>query len=225
VTAHGRPRDNLLKRSVTARLLTPLLGALALLWRLAALTWYAAHQVHAVNAAAAANQDRVVLLSEIRSLSRSLQRDALNLITEDDASERTTILHKFTARSHAMRADLCALQRVSHHALPPGYFTLSDRVLEALRRVARQAQDGDRAGALRRFHREIWPAERAASRVADAEIESLTARTGTLRSDAEDVEVQAIQRRRGRAGSCRCANRPERRSSTAAGQGPRVEAE
>lgn len=78
---HDRHRDNLLKRSVTTRLLTPLLGALALLWLLAGFTWCAARQVHDVNAVAATTQDRVVLLSEIRSLSRSLQRDALNLVT------------------------------------------------------------------------------------------------------------------------------------------------
>jgi methyl-accepting chemotaxis protein len=190
----GRPRDNLLKRSVTARLLTPLLGALALLWLLAALTWDAARQVHEVNASAAATQDRVVLLSEIRSLSRSLQRDALNLVTEDDPAERPTILRKFATRSRTMRDDLRALQRGGADALPPSYFTLSYRVIDALSAVAHQAQEGDRTAALRRFHHEVRPAERAASKVADAEIDSLTARTGTLRTDAEQVETRVGHR-------------------------------
>ncbi len=183
-----RVRDNLLKRSVTARLLTPLIGALALLWLLAGLTWSAAREVHDVNAAAATTQDRVVLLSEIRSLSRSLQRDALNLVTEDDPAELPVILSKFATRSRTMRADLRTLRRGAGDALQPSYFALSDRVLDALRAVALQAQNGDSDGALRRFHREVRPAERAASKVADAEIESLTARTGTLRTDAEAVE-------------------------------------
>ncbi|MBB3692345.1 methyl-accepting chemotaxis protein [Sphingomonas sp. BK580] len=187
-------RDNIFKRSVTARLLTPLLGALALLWLLAALTWFAAQQVHDVNAAAAATQDRVVLLSEVRSLSRSLQRDALNLVTELDPTERQTILYKFATRSRTMRADLRTLQRGALGSLPPRFFMLSDRVVDALRAVARQAQEGDRAGALRRFHREVRPAERAASKVVDAEIDALTARTSTLRSDAAAVETRVARR-------------------------------
>ena len=189
-----RQRDHLLKRSVTARLLTPLVGALALLWLLAGLTLYAGQQVHDVNAAAATTQDRVVLLSEIRSLSRSLQRDALNLVTEDEPAELPVILRKFAARSRTMRAHLRTLHRGAGDTLPPSYFDLSYRVLDALQAVARQAQRGDRDGALRRFHRDVRPAERAASKVADAEIESLTARTGTLRTDAEAVELRVGRR-------------------------------
>lgn len=88
-----------------------------------------------------------------------------------------------------MRADLRTLRHGAGNTLPPGYFALS-----ALQAVARQVQRGDRHGALRRFHREVRPAERPASRVADAEIESLTARTGTLRTDAEAVELRAGRR-------------------------------
>ncbi|WP_165926992.1 HAMP domain-containing methyl-accepting chemotaxis protein [Sphingomonas sp. BK235] len=176
---------------MTARLLTPLVGALLLLWLLAALTWYSARQIHDANATAAATQDRVFLLSEIRSLSRSLQRDALNLVTEQDPHELPTIISKFDTRSRKMRTELRTLERTEHNALPPDYFSLSYGVIDALQAVARQAQSGDRRGALARFHRQVRPAERAASKVADGVIEAMTERTGTLRDDASQVESDA----------------------------------
>ncbi|MGK6323588.1 methyl-accepting chemotaxis protein [Sphingomonas sp. DT-51] len=185
-------RDHLLKRSVAARLLTPLLGALALLWLLAGLTSYAANEIHDASSAAAAMQDRVLMLSEIRSLSRSLQRDALNLVTEDDPAERQTIAAKFAARSRQMRDDLASLKRDGAPvALPAAYLPLSYRVIDALERVAHQAESGDRRSALLRFHRDVRPPERAASKVADAEILRLGAAGTALRGTADTMETTA----------------------------------
>ena len=81
----------MLQRSVTARLMAPLVVSLALLMLLAGVMLHGQRQVSRANDAARGAQDRMLALAEQRSLSRALQRDALNLVTEPDASELAAI--------------------------------------------------------------------------------------------------------------------------------------
>ncbi|MEI5685517.1 methyl-accepting chemotaxis protein [Sphingomonas kyungheensis] len=186
-------RFDWLHGSVTARLMAPLVGAIALLWVLALVTLHAAHNVNAATAAVVTAQDRVWALSEIRSLSRSLQRDALNLITEDDPAERETVTGKIRTRSRAMRSELGKLEHLANRGdLPGAYFTDSYRVVRALLTVAAHASGGDRAGALHHFQHVVRPAERFASKVADHQIDLLRARVAALESIKTATESAAL---------------------------------
>jgi methyl-accepting chemotaxis protein len=179
-------------RRFNLRVVAPLIGAILLLWLLAAVTLHNDRKLEAANTAALEAQARVFALGEIRSISRSLQRDALNLITETDPAEHAIIVNKFADRSRQMREMLNDLEeKTERGTLPKDYFTLSSTALTAMGEVAAQAIDGDRQGALHRLRTTVRPAERAASHVADAQIEKMVAQVADLRRIAAAAQHAA----------------------------------
>lgn len=179
-------------RSVAARLMAPLVVSMLLLAILAGVTMHSEGRVAAANATAMAAQQRVSDLGELRSLSRSLQRDALNLIIETDATERQTINGKFSGRVDKLTKGLGALEHIAGEAgVSPDYFTTQHQVVQELTAVAKRANDGDIAGATNDFRQRVRPAERAASKVADARIEALNEEVATLQQTAATVTANA----------------------------------
>ena len=85
-------------KSVAARLIAPVLISMVLLGILSAVTLRIETRVAGANATATDAETAMFQLAELRSVSRSLQRDALNLSTEDDPDERQVILNKFHKR-------------------------------------------------------------------------------------------------------------------------------
>jgi len=181
----------MLSRSVTTRLMTPLFVSMLLLAFLALLTIRSEGQVAAANAAAATAQGEVFEFGELRSLSRSLQRDALNLITETDPSEILTIRGKFDDREKKMTKELGALESRLGEQASPDYFRSQRQVIQELAAVAERAGSGDAAGALTQFHARVRPAERAASQIADAKIEARRTDVEILRASAEQASARA----------------------------------
>ena len=182
----------MLLRRFNIRVVAPLVGAILLLWLLAAVTLHNDRKLEAANTAALEAQARVFTLGEIRSISRSLQRDALNLITETDPGEYAIIVNKFDDRSRQMREMLRDLEdKTPRNALPKDYFRRSHIALTAMGEVAAQAIGGDRQGALKRLRSVVRPAERAASHVADAKIESMVTEVGELRRTAAAAQRAA----------------------------------
>jgi methyl-accepting chemotaxis protein len=179
-------------RRFNLRVIAPLMGAILLLWLLAAVTFNNDRKLEAANTAALEAQARVFTLAEIRSISRSLQRDALNLITENDRAEHAIIVNKFAERSHQMREMLSDLEDTAPRGtIPKEYFSLSNTALTTMGEVAAQAIGGDRQGALQRLRTAVRPAERAASHVADALIEKMVAHVADLRRTAAAAQHAA----------------------------------
>ncbi|WP_198353629.1 methyl-accepting chemotaxis protein [Sphingomonas sp. MA1305] len=173
-------------------MLLPLVGAILLLWLLAGITYREDVAVEAAYRGAIDAQEHMHRVAEVRSISRSLQRDALNLITETDPAERSIIVGKVDDRSQQMRRLLRDLETGrARRLLPVDYFRRSYDVLNALTDVAEAAVHGDRSAALRLFRGTVRPAERAASKVADGEIETMTARVATLRQSAQAAQDAA----------------------------------
>ncbi|WP_037492578.1 methyl-accepting chemotaxis protein [Sphingomonas sp. PAMC 26605] len=134
-------------------------------------------------------------LIEARSLSRSLQRDALNLILEQDRRELAIIHAKFADRSTEMRILLGTLVR------SPGFDSPSQRaaylhtqavVLDRLSAVAAAIAHGDDAGALRAFRKQVRPNERIASRLADALIAKQGALVTRLLARSRDLAREGL---------------------------------
>jgi len=172
-------------RRFNVRVIAPLIGAILLLWLLAGVTYRDDRAVEVANVEALEAQERVLAVSEVRSISRSLQRDALNLITESDPAERDVIVKKFDERTRRMREMLSHLEDAKTvHALPENYFRLSHTVIAALGEVAAKANAGDRKAALDYLRKVVRPAERAASKVADAQIDAMTDEVAALRHTA-----------------------------------------
>ncbi|MEI5685642.1 MULTISPECIES: methyl-accepting chemotaxis protein [Sphingomonas] len=179
-------------RSFNIRVMASLAGAILLLWLLAAITYNENRQVGATYRSAIDAQEYMHSVAEVRSVSRSLQRDALNLISEEDPLDRSIIVKKFEDRSQWMRKMLRDLESgPAHHLLPEDYFQLSYTVLAALSDVADTATSGDRGDAMRLFRQKVRPAERAASKVVDTQIELMGARVAALRDTAESAQHSA----------------------------------
>ncbi|MBW6523107.1 HAMP domain-containing protein [Sphingomonas sp. RHCKR47] len=156
-------------RTLTARLLAPIAIMLCLALLLGVMGSTARQRIVAAHHEVEARQKVRVALIEIRSLSRSLQRDALNLIIEPMPAERATISVKVASRLREMGAALHQLR--SDRTIIRGdraTFVAEQRdVMALLRQSAELAQQGRRADALSRFRARVRPAERRASALAD----------------------------------------------------------
>lgn len=182
----------MLSRSVTTRLMTPLFVSMFLLVMLALFTIHSQSKVETANNAAASAQREALEFGELRSVSRALQRDALNLINETDPKELVTIRDKLSSRSAAMAKDIETLAaNTDTELVTPEFLDSQRQVLRELSAVATRAQSGDAAGALAQFHTNVRPAERAASKIADAKIDTLQAQIGTLHDTAQQVADHA----------------------------------
>ncbi len=134
-------------------------------------------------------------LTEVRSLSRSLQRDALNFLVEPDAAELRVLHEKFSSRSNDMRARLIALSANPGFADEPqaGRYMQTQRiVLDRLAAVALAVRQRAAARAFQTFRKQVRPNERAASTIADALIASQDAAVGRLTRRAHRLEGEEL---------------------------------
>ena len=182
----------MISRSITARLMVPLAISMLLLCAFASMMLAVQSYVTSANNAALEAQGNVKALAELRSVSRSLQRDALNLITEGDAKERAIIVQKFGSRMGKMTTSLGALEALpDHRFVPQTFFSTQHDVMDALKETAAKASSGDTADALDHFHHKVRPAERAASKIADQRIEALEHDVAALRASAQQASFAA----------------------------------
>ena len=162
-------------RSLIARMMLPIGIMLALVVLLGAISLWSRTQLRAAYDVLRENESVRYELTELRSLSRSLQRDALNFVVERDARELTVLHDKFAARSRAMQARLAALRAdatFNAGADHSGFFHTQDVVVRSLALVADAAARGRRDRALAMFRVGVRPNERAASRIADRLIDA-----------------------------------------------------
>lgn len=129
----------------------------------------ARHRIVAAHHEVEARQKVRVALIDVRSLSRSVQRDALNLILESEPAERTTIRRKVTSRLDEMNTELKALARDATFETRDRTIFVSEQreVMELLRQSVQLAERDQRPAALARFRLAVRPAERRASALAD----------------------------------------------------------
>ncbi|AWK89615.1 methyl-accepting chemotaxis protein [Azospirillum thermophilum] len=152
--------------------------------------------VWGLNRMAAANHaliqaDRTVLAaSELRSLSRSLQRDALNLIAEDSTTQ-AAIAARFGARLTEMaerNRQLDRLLAASGNPAAGRIGPLQITVMEALAKTRDLAVAGRREAAAALFRGELRDGERAASALTDPVIETGVEEVARLTREVEATE-------------------------------------
>ena len=135
--------------------------------------------------------DRMVLTaSELRSLSRALQRDALNLIAEDTASQ-AAMNTRFDARLAEMAATSRQLDQLladSGTQAAGRIGPLQDKVMAALAKTRDLAIAGQREAAAALFRSELREGERAASALTDPIIESGTQEIARLTEEVGKTE-------------------------------------
>jgi methyl-accepting chemotaxis protein len=173
---------------MVARLLVPVALMLCLVCLLSLVGLVAGGRLDQARAAVDGSQAVRFDLAEVRSLSRSLQRDALNLLFERDRAELALIQGKFGTRSREMRElldNLVANPRFEAGNTRGVYLRSQSIVLDRLKRVSDAVSYGDRPRALAIFREEVRPNERLASRVAD-----------TLIADQQKLVEAQLQRTR-----------------------------
>ncbi|MBP2300974.1 methyl-accepting chemotaxis protein [Azospirillum picis] len=133
----------------------------------------------------------VVAASELRSTSRSLQRDALNLIAED-AQGRAMIDERFGDRLDLMRTQVSEVSRLlilTGSGDAARLSALQGEVVASLARVREQAVGGKSDGARSIFRNELRASERAASTLTDPIIERGAEEVDRLTENLSQVEA------------------------------------
>lgn len=177
------------RNGLILRLMVPLGIMIILVLTVLALSYRTGRTVNDADAAVIRAQQHALLLEDLRSVSRALQRDALNLVTEPKPSELSAIRSRFDRRVGQFETDLAKLQR-DPTTESPAEFTEYARtqrsVLASLRNV-RQVAERDRSRALAMFGRDVRPAERRASVIADRMIDRIRVHRASLSETAERV--------------------------------------
>jgi methyl-accepting chemotaxis protein len=181
-------------QSMVARLMVPVALMLGLVCILGLIGLGTRSRVQTARDAANAGQVVRIHLIEVRSLSRSLQRDALNLLLERDRRELTIIHGKFSNRSNQMRAELGFLVRNRSAGLTrqSAYIRSQLLVLRRLATVADAASRGSQERAWMVFRSDVRPNERMASKIADTLITVQEAAVERLFRNAHDLENQEV---------------------------------
>ncbi len=182
-------------RSITVRMMYPVVVMLALVCLLGLIGSITRSRLSAAHGVVEASEAVRLELVEIRSLSRSLQRDVLNLIVEQDRAERAVVHRKLTTRSRDMASQLRRL--AGNAAFDPGrdrqaFFVNQRRTVAGLGRAAGAAGRGDRAGALATFRSRVRPTERLASKITDGLIAAQGAIVASQRRRVRAVKTQEL---------------------------------
>jgi methyl-accepting chemotaxis protein len=134
----------------------------------------------------------VITAGELRSVSRALQRDALNMIAEDEAGQQG-LKDRFDQRLGQMRKSAEALGRLvaaADRTRADEMTALQTRVIDALARTRDLAVSGRRAEAQALFRSDVRANERAASKLTDPLIED-----GMAELEGEQAALLALQSR------------------------------
>lgn len=179
---------------MVARLMVPVAIMLGLVCVLGLIGLGTRSRVQTARDAADSGQIVRIHLIELRSLSRSLQRDALNLLLERDPRALGVIHGKFSTRSQQMRTQLAQLVRDPSARLSPHsrYIRSQVVVLDRLAIVAGEASRGNQTHAWAIFRSEVRPNERIASTIADTLIAGQEAEVAHLFRHAHDLERQEV---------------------------------
>ncbi|KQO04967.1 hypothetical protein ASF09_18530 [Sphingomonas sp. Leaf242] len=179
---------------MVVRLMVPVAIMLGLVILLGLIGLGTRNRVQIARDAANAGQIVRIHLIEARSLSRSLQRDALNLLLERDPRELAIIHGKFAKRSLQMRAQLAQLVRnpgTGLNAQSP-YIRSQTTVLRELAVVAGAATKDRQDRAWGVFRNDVRPNERMASKIADTLIAGQEIEVERLFRNARDLERQEV---------------------------------
>ncbi len=176
-------------QSLVARMMLPLALMTAVVIGTIWLEQHARYGIAAAQGEVEAQVDRTLALTELRSTSRALQRDALNLATEPDRAALKEIGERFNRRYKDFSDELVTLERAEPTS-NRDYFQTQREVLRQLA-IVRDAAKVDRNRALSLFREAVRPAERRASTIADALIKADLARIAALHDEARRLERQA----------------------------------
>jgi methyl-accepting chemotaxis protein len=176
------------------KIMAPMLGLALTLVALVGFALWLQSAVATITDRAGAAGARMIEASEVRALSRAIQRDALKLMTPQWGSSRVSLEASIEARGAQLLArarKLAVMAEADEPEIKQDFVRLQQTVIERLAQVRRVSSAGDLAAAAGIFIEGVEPAEKAASKVTDAFIErtertleALTAEAAARKSTA-----------------------------------------
>ncbi|TWB40466.1 methyl-accepting chemotaxis protein [Nitrospirillum pindoramense] len=135
-------------------------------------------------------QALMVQASEVRALSRAIQRDALNTILEAPAAKKA-FADRALKRVQEMRGQVAALQpRLPADGGMTAFTRDQEAVMRAATDVITAALAGDDATATARFRDQVRPREREASALTDGYIDDQGKKIASLTAEAAETRAQ-----------------------------------
>ena len=159
---------------VATKVIVPIVSmSLALLAIVSAALWLQ-HRMSDANQHAARVAAQSIEASEVRALSRAIQRDTLKVMDEAWSSKIPDLEKSVRSRAEQMitRARNLAALVEPDHEIAKGFVPLQQAVVDALANTRRLAASGDMKGAKAAFLKEVEPAEKTASGMTDRFIEA-----------------------------------------------------
>ncbi len=159
---------------------------------------YAARVMQA-NEAAAQAMANAIDATELRALSRAIQRDALNVIFEPSAESRVSYAGTIERRIGQMQEKMAAVVatlEASGHPQRAQFATLQQGVINAIRESVKLGLDGRNAEAHAVFGSAVRERERAASALTDplitAKLREAESLRGTARAEETNAEIMVL---------------------------------
>jgi methyl-accepting chemotaxis protein len=176
---------------ISTKVIAPVGGVSIAMMLTVALALWLGKDVSEANSRFAKASAEMLEASEVRALSRAIQRDTLKLMTDAWSANRKALETSIDARAHKLieRANrLSGMVDASDIDMAQKFVTLQETVVNTLATVRTAALSGDEAGAKTQFKENVEPAEKAASALTDGFIDATEKRMGDLSADVENIE-------------------------------------
>jgi methyl-accepting chemotaxis protein len=166
---------------------------LVLVLMIAMTSWFQANVAQANRKASEASA-QVIEASEVRALSRAIQRDALKLTIEAWSDRSKDLQSSINTRSQQLLArarKLADMVGQDDMDFSRDFAALQETVVKEIGVVMAAALSNDVAGARDDFVKRVEPAEKAASKKTDAFIDAGEAKAQTLATEADGIQASS----------------------------------
>jgi methyl-accepting chemotaxis protein len=174
------------------KIMAPVWGQALVLVLMIAMTFWFNGNVAEVNRKASAASAQVIEASEVRALSRAIQRDALKLTIETWSGRRNDLESSIHTRSQQLLArarKLADMLGQDDVEFSRDFVGLQESVVREIGAVEAAALSNDIDRAVDGFVKRVEPAEKAASKKTDAFIDAGEAKVKALAADADRIET------------------------------------
>jgi methyl-accepting chemotaxis protein len=182
------------RSKLASKILAPILGLALVLILVATGALWLQRKVADINRQGANASAQAIEASEVRALSRAIQRDALKLTMDNWSADRNRLADSISSRGKELLARAHGLSEMvdpNDTEMSHNFVGLQENVVKEIDTV-KDAVAADRiAEAKEAFKQRVEPAEKAASKLTDAFIERIEKSVKDLSAEASDVQFSA----------------------------------
>ncbi|MGP0060391.1 MAG: methyl-accepting chemotaxis protein [Beijerinckiaceae bacterium] len=179
---------------IASKILAPILGLALLLILIVVSAIWLQSRVAVINRMAADASAQMIEASEVRALSRAIQRDALKLSIDNWSSRQKSLDESINARAALLIARARRLSEMVNPTetdMASDFVGLQETVVSEIGAVKASALSDKAADARDQFIKRLEPVEKAASKLTDRFIEATEKRIHELSVEADRVRYSA----------------------------------